>query len=269
MAITSNLVTITPQIAKDWLAGNVHNRPLKSAVIERLVGAILRGEWALNGETIKFNTRGELIDGQHRLLAIVKANQEVMAVVVRGLDQTVQETIDTGTKRKVGDILKLRGEKNVFQLGAALGWLWRYRRRQMRSGPPDPTPQELLRLLDDNPRIRDSLHPGARLNAHIRYPNGLAAFVHYILAEIDEVEANWFFERLVTGSGLQDGDPVLLLRQMVERRAMSTTYKMEQNRLAAVTFLAWKAMREDRQLRFLNWRRTGPTAEPFPYLTDD
>jgi hypothetical protein len=67
--------TITPKQAQVILAHNDRNRSLASSRVTVYSGAMLAGEWRMNGETIKFNGDGTLLDGQHRLAAVVRSGQ--------------------------------------------------------------------------------------------------------------------------------------------------------------------------------------------------
>ena len=69
--------TITPKLAEKWMEANKNNRPLRRSLVGRYAGAIRRGQWELNGESIKFDEDGVLFDGQHRLAAVVEANKPI------------------------------------------------------------------------------------------------------------------------------------------------------------------------------------------------
>ena len=69
----TTLETITPSIAAAWLARNMNNRRPNQRIIDELAAAITAGLWHTTHQGIAFDELGQLIDGQHRLLAIVKA----------------------------------------------------------------------------------------------------------------------------------------------------------------------------------------------------
>ena len=103
---------ITPETAEKMLATNVKNRNIKSAPLETVKEAITNDEWSLNGESIIFDKFGKLSDGQHRLMSCLKTGKPIDAVVVRGVDEEAQDTIDTGTRRQLSDYVKIDGYKN-------------------------------------------------------------------------------------------------------------------------------------------------------------
>ena len=66
MSVTTKLETITPAKAQKWLDKRADNRPMSEAYAKTLASAMTADEWEVNGETLKFNTNDDLIDGQHR-----------------------------------------------------------------------------------------------------------------------------------------------------------------------------------------------------------
>lgn len=54
---------ITPRIAKTMLSHNTGNRPLRKAVVQRYATDMENGDWQDNGDPIRFDTNGRLIDG--------------------------------------------------------------------------------------------------------------------------------------------------------------------------------------------------------------
>jgi hypothetical protein len=108
----TTLMEITPQIAASFLEKNTSNRPLNNKHVKRLAREIEMGRWKLNGSTICLN--GEiLIDGQHRLAAVVLSGCTIQSLVVEGLDSNVFATIDAGKPRGAGDTLWLMGATNA------------------------------------------------------------------------------------------------------------------------------------------------------------
>lgn len=101
--------TITPNVAKEYLSKNTNNyRSVIPHVVNRYAKDISEGLWEENGNAIAFSKSGILLDGQHRLNAIIKANKPVNMVVVRDIDDQAS-TFDYQTKRTDTQILKASG----------------------------------------------------------------------------------------------------------------------------------------------------------------
>jgi hypothetical protein len=106
----SETILVTPKVAEEWLAKNTSNRPLRDNYALFLAEEMVDGRWRQNtGETIKFSKSEKLLDGQHRLQAVVVSGISIRFDVVFGLDDSIMDVIDTGLKRTAGDVLSLRG----------------------------------------------------------------------------------------------------------------------------------------------------------------
>lgn len=130
--VWSKVETITPQIAQEYLAMNVINRPLHTAKVTEYADAMLRGQWQLNGESICFDVKGHMVNGQHRLNAVIEASKQnpnisFQTVVVRGVSEDSFLTFDSGLGRKVTDVFSLTDVPNYTNAAALVKRLliWR------------------------------------------------------------------------------------------------------------------------------------------------
>jgi len=114
---TSKVKDITPELASQFLKFNKINRPLREAAIEQYALDMRKGHWVLNHQGIAFDTKGNLVDGQHRLHAIIMAGLTIKMLVTTGMEErlsrngvqvAVMDTVDRGRTRKLGDQLVLR-----------------------------------------------------------------------------------------------------------------------------------------------------------------
>jgi|SRR5215475_1187591 len=107
--IRSGFEDIGPDLAAKYLELNINNRRIRQKVIEKFTRDMLRGKWKLTHQGIAFNEDGNLIDGQHRLWAIVESGCTIRLMVTRGLSRDANEGIDEMLNRKATDILHYRG----------------------------------------------------------------------------------------------------------------------------------------------------------------
>ena len=114
------LCTITPEMSAQFLGNNAINRKITESNIATIARALTNKEWAVNGETIKFDSVGNLLDGQHRLLACVRSGIPFESYVVRNLATETFTTIDIGTKRSAADILSIHKVPNAANLAAII-----------------------------------------------------------------------------------------------------------------------------------------------------
>lgn len=100
---------ITPELAKDWLERNTRNRPIDARRVQALADAMTAGKFLLTHQGIAFDPSGVLLDGQHRLLAVVRSGVAVRMSVTWGVDQRSLEVIDTGRARSAAQTLAIQG----------------------------------------------------------------------------------------------------------------------------------------------------------------
>ena len=115
------VMDITPDMAKKILAHrNKNNRPIRYTHLEKLSNAIEKGEWKVTNQGIAFDADGNLIDGQHRLAAILQTRQTVKMMVATNMDAGIFDVVDTGSKRSTGDALDILGSEHGRTVSAAL-----------------------------------------------------------------------------------------------------------------------------------------------------
>lgn len=271
-----NVVDVTPELAKKWLAQNTHNRNLRERVINSYAADMRDGNWVEDGQSLKFAkgnavllenpliTGGPLLDGQHRLSAIAEANVTVRMLVVSNLDDTTQETMDTGAKRTLSDVLKLRGETHCVALAATLTrvYLWQQGARRSFRGVR-PTHRQLLALLDDFPEMRRSAEIGSRTRNVVRLSSSTTGLCHWLFNRVDGSDCAFFFARLTDGAGLMPGDPIYALRRAVENAAADRS-RFPEEHMTALVIKAWNAYREGREVQLIQYKAGGARPEQYP-----
>ena len=75
---TSGIVEVTPALAAQWLTSNTKSRPLNEAKVAEYAEKMRLGVWREGrGMPIIRRSDGRLINGQHRLCAIIRAGVAV------------------------------------------------------------------------------------------------------------------------------------------------------------------------------------------------
>jgi hypothetical protein len=138
-------MTITPSQAVNWLEhANNHNRSVSDRIVQQYARDMRAGRWRLSHQSIAFDPRGNLIDGQHRLWAVVEAAVPVEMHVWFNVDPASQMVIDMGRPRRLADNLRLggglpnAGTNELACLRAMLG----------RGGCPPLTPEEARQAME-------------------------------------------------------------------------------------------------------------------------
>lgn len=258
---------ITPEWANEMLNGNDGNKESRNfrrsndKKVKKLASDMLAGRWKFNGAAVVIDDDGYPRDGQKRLEACIQTGVSFDAIVVWGIADGADLTIDTGEKRTVAQYLKYQGERNCTQLSAALTWLWKIQNnKELWADTPSTT--EALLLLEENPAIRESVNVGMRVPKNC--PESISAVVHYLCSRHDKGKADRFFDQLAKGTALAEDDPI---RRFRDRMADMGKAKLPPSERAALLIMAWNKWVEGRGVRCLKWASIGPTAQPFPKIT--
>jgi hypothetical protein len=112
-------VMIDPETAMIWLRRNKHNRKLANYVVERYATDMLAGNWPYTHQGIAFDRYGELLDGQHRMQAIVASGCTIPMQVTVNMPPEIKRAIDQGKSRTVADVTTLECKTQVEEKMAA------------------------------------------------------------------------------------------------------------------------------------------------------
>lgn len=270
IAPTMVRTTITPDQAARLLERNENNRKFSPNAkrFRQLCRALTNGEWQFNGDAIRIDWNGRLIDGQHRLQAVVATGTPIDTILVEGLNPQSQETMDTGKARTVADFLSMRGEKNAAILAAVI------LRRSVADattlktafgiGASVRTVSEQLAYFNDHPELREYAARGQAIRKNVALTGALAATLMVEFDRRDKEDSDYFWARLYDGAGLPDGSPILVLRNTLIRLRDKERGRLPETYLAALTIKAWNKYRRGETIGGLNYRVGGANPEKFP-----
>lgn len=105
--LESTTVMMTPVEAAKLLESNTHNRPMRDSVIDRYARDMKEGRWIETHESIAIASDGEIVDGQHRLWAVLFSGATVPLRVTYNASKESQKVIDSGVIRTVVDVVAL------------------------------------------------------------------------------------------------------------------------------------------------------------------
>lgn len=258
-SIKVELVTIDPNMAAQWLEFNTNNRTLDQNTVEKFASDVAARRWSLNGETVKFDREGRLIDGQHRLSAIVAANTPARMMVVTGLEPESQMTVDIGRIRSTGQQLSLMGIANGNELTAAAVVLYRLTQHPEKVWAVSnmPSKPEQLEFIKRN---LDVLQSCCALATRAYAPTGMrkapyaaaAASAHLSGRGVEFIQ---FHDGFTSGANLSEGDPRLELRNRALRYKRHRTSTWDQQVMTAFVIKAFNAYLEGREIKLLRFYR--------------
>jgi hypothetical protein len=256
------LKTITPAMAEKMLKMNIGNRALTIWHVDELVKEMLAGRWKVNGDMIRISITGRILDGQHRLAAIVKSKMTIQTWVMESLADDIFDTIDVGKKRSQGDTLGCRGEKNAYRLSSALILVDKYMTGRVEKNLSYSN-GEVEELLEKYPEVRDSIQTGAK-GKKLILPSVMDA-CHYLFSRKDPAMANLFMERVLRGSGLEEGDPEYVLREKLVSNSLAKA-KLSKAHVFALCIKAWNHSRTGKKIQHLKLNERAGKLIEFPVV---
>ncbi|MEV6163477.1 hypothetical protein AB0L71_16380 [Streptomyces sp. NPDC052052] len=191
-----------------WYQRNMDDRK-----IEEWAGAMARGEWRTTHQGLAIDHQGMLFDGQHRLAAQIIVGKTLRYSVARGIQGDTFTVVDRGKMRSSSYTFAAAGEKDAFNLSAALRllWMWENVAVEKWKNRHPVSDDQLREVLERHPDIRHSVKrgktvPGASARA--------TTLIHYLAAQAcgsSTVPDNWYAQ-LGSGENFQRRDPGLVLR---------------------------------------------------------
>lgn len=248
------LVTVTPAVAKKWLRSNTHNRNVRPLHVSALARDMAAGRWQVNGETVKFGEDGTLLDGQHRLLAVLEADTAVQMWVIRGIPVVAQATMDGGAKRTTKDILGMEGVENAAVVASVVKRAVMWERSDYTFKGQVSTP-EAQNYLQKNPGILRSAEMATMVRGMFRpLQPSVTGVSHWILSGVAPDEVPWFFARLADGATMESQHPIMVLRRRLMDEALDRTKRVPDYTRLAYVIRAWNAVRDGRTISKIQQR---------------
>jgi hypothetical protein len=248
---TSTSIPITPELAVLMLARNTGNRKISKLAVTTLAEAIKRGEWIETHASIAFDRNGSLLDGQHRLSAVIEAGLPICIDVSFGIDPSSFDRIDTGKPRSTANLLEIGDVKSSVLVAAIARTLMAIELKQLRLGRS--TSHQVIEYVKAHPDINEIV----RLTENIRSgigkttsTSGLGAALYLIVRRMG-TDADMFFEKLRTGVNMKSqNDPALVLRTKLGNYVGRHLTQVE---VAAIVIKAFNAWLEGRTVSRLVW----------------
>lgn len=252
---TYESVEVGPPLAQEYLKRNISNRAVRYGTVVAYTKAMTMGRWIANGPPITFDTNGNLIDGQHRLLAIIKSGITIRMMVCRYAPPESAKVIDTGMIKRMGDVMPMDDSTVVY---GSMRYLMAYESGIARRPCSKLQPWEAEDILARHPILPHFGRVGRRVGAQLG-KGGLtaapAAFLCYLIGAVRSEQSERFLIQLETGVDLEEGSPVLAFR----RAMMSGNTFRNKNHSIAISavargIMAWNAFRAERSLTKIVWQ---------------
>lgn len=252
------MTEITPEMARKFLNHNHSNRNLRQRAVDEYKRAMDKGFWRITGDGISLDAEGKLLDGQHRLQAIIEHGKPVIMAVIRGVEAGAQQYMDSGKTRRISDNLKMfDGEKNSNLLVTISKAITLFDTGIFDSLLID----EVRKLLKINRAQFDWLP--TVMNKDLPRSGFFYAPFLWLHKNGYEDEVSMFLDEMTTLEGLTRGSPVIALTKALERNSGKGGVQTSSLNTMMMTFNAIKAYVEDSKLQA---RSLLPSSKGFDYF---
>lgn len=260
--VYAKVETITPFMAAEYLTMNKANRPLNKNTVDRYAEEMRKGHWKVNDGAICFTKSGMMINGQHRLHAIIQYGKPVDTLVVRNLDEDVFATIDSGRKRTASGVFSLSGVKNSYSKSAAVN---KYMRMHLNLSMATTTSLAACKLISNADLLEEyNSSPGLYEDAvsfaskcydklRILTVSEVAGLYVYLVKDVKHSAktVEEFFRMLFFSENVTNKTITLLrdklINDRISRQRMTLKYK------SMLTVKAWNSYIQGKELSILKW----------------
>ena len=262
----SELRLITKSIAEQMLKRNFNNRRITDSHVEFLSQQMIKGQWLFDGQPIRFTTDGRLLDGQHRLSAVVKSDTSQQFLIVTGIESNAFKVMDTGRVRNAGDVLSIEGVSSYTNVAATIKSILNHKSGLNSKGGEShkTTNTDILNFFNDNKSIEQMVVDNTKLYISFNrvLPLSIISSMMFLMNEKNAVYSESFWKKVCNGTGLEDGSPIKALRDKLINDKLSKT-KMTIRDKRAVIIKAWNFYRLDKKIKLLKF---DSDREKFPLI---
>jgi hypothetical protein len=241
-------IVVTPDLASEILEKyNNENRPLSKTNVIKLAKEMENGNWKFNGETLSFNAKGNLSNGQHRLHGIVVSGMTFRFLVTSGIDPETFPTIDSGRKRTGSDVLGIAGVSNATTASAVCKFI-----NAFKTGKFSYTSKASDNRTLSNTDIEEYYNSLKNIDESIKFGKNMSlkscglltatvvSSFHYLFSEVDDVLAEDFLTKLSTGIDLKQNSPILALRNRLLNSKNNESFRLTNDAILKLICYAWE-----------------------------
>ena len=264
--MNATIINIDANKATEYLKFNTVNRPLNQAHVAFLASEMINGNWKLNGEAICFEN-GKLVNGQHRLNAIIIADVKIDMLVVSECEVGSFKTFDSGRNRTISEVFSIIGIPYAALISSIIG---RYKRISIQAkegkvnvgrsltGAKKQSKIELEKEYNSTPELYQSI-------AKFSFPMGqkhiltgveIGGYVSFLIK--DKKHPNEFvmsfFEMLSRGKNISNTTIELLRDRLLDDKLSNAKLTPKYKQMLIIK--AWNCYVKDVNLKTLRWNET-------------
>lgn len=229
----TSIELITPNIARELLSGNTGNRKLREGVVKDYARQMKEGKWQESHQGIAIAPNGRVLDGQHRLEAIVASGVSIRMNVSRDVPEETFVVIDGGIQRTVADRLFLLNDRESNRIAVAVVTARLRIANEFSNRPsPDQVDLEFLDKTDAYVWMTELLRQNGKRRGltRVTLATAMAMYVH-----TDPEKGKIFASSFFSGEGLNAGDPAFVLREAVIAERVKSEHEQYWKTVSACT----------------------------------
>nr|WP_157529458.1 hypothetical protein [Kibdelosporangium sp. MJ126-NF4] len=264
----SKVQLIDPKTAEEILCYNTENRKIDRSTVELYSEAMKRGEWKLSHQGIAIDVDGILLDGQHRLAAVIKSGISVPMLVVRGVERSTFSVMDTGKRRTASDNLRMLGVADVYNVAATLRYVYLYDTLPVDAAWTGSktrlTNDQILELHTKYPDMAEYVKRGRLIASAVGIITSACSAGGYVTwRSAPELDQSEWFNGIISGANLDEDDPRLRFRNFfVNARAQGGRRRMDAREHLAIYLKAWNLWRKGEKRQLLSFRKGEAMPKP-------
>jgi hypothetical protein len=231
--------------------------------VNSLAHAMLCGEWEQNGQTIAVAGDGTVLDGQHRLWAVIESGVTIVFLIVYNVRKEAMATIDQGKSRTFADVLKIKGSKRSRTAAAIakLTWVYDHFDREMNVSACGASLRNVVleNYYDQHADVIEHVAEAVSTGKH-HFVISHMGLCYLLFLRKHPGKAEKFINMLKTGESLHTRHPVMALRTKLIGNLMNKQ-KLTVRETLAYYIKAWNAFITGKNLSVFRWNNTLPVPE--------
>ena len=263
--IVVKLVTVTPEMAIEMLEKNTMNRNIDQKRVDQYAQDMRCGRWQMNGTTIVFADDGTLLDGQHRLWAVVEAKITIPLLIVYNADKDSIVTFDIGKTRTASNIMQIERSAHSVTAATLTKLLWLHDFVDGNLAPKtcqrDVSNNDLRDFYNERKDMIELAADVAEHGGH-HFVKSHMALAYCVIGKNTayRYKLKAFFDTLKTGSDIGMKHPIMTLRNRLFENRLGVRSLSVQETLAAY-IRVWNAYVRGNDLTVIRWNATEPIPE--------
>jgi hypothetical protein len=259
----SGWVVVGPDLAQAWLvACNLLNRPLVQRHVDNLARNMKMGYWVSNEDApISFDEYGMLLNGQHRLAAVVASGVPIRFWVAVNVTSAARKIADTGRIRTPAEILFMEGVKYAPWVVQAVNLIYRIEGDRIWNLKTS-TVSDIRAYLDLYPEIKDLVPwAGTKVLYRLFKSHAVPCGCYCLFYRTHKDKATAFFQAILDGVAHSADDPVAVLRNFLTTIDPKLHPRISQNLKVLATYKAFIAYLNGEKLARLKVSENEPLPE--------